>query len=175
MHFLLAFHVYCFKIAANLNHFWAKIGLNFESGIWPQETFCPQNVIPVRMFKQMTPKWALCPDANALLVAFVLQGARVWLRHKEQLLPSTVSACDDSSLVLTTDYGKVSKRTAVFHHAGPLILPLTQHPRAGTQTSWFKSTWFFNLFFYKSLKVWRQSRHFCSPVAHNNRLRHFFI
>lgn len=37
----------------------------------------------------------------------VLQGARVWLRHKEQLLPSTVSSCDDSSLVLTTDYGKV--------------------------------------------------------------------
>ncbi|KAF3694929.1 Unconventional myosin-X Unconventional myosin-10 [Channa argus] len=34
-------------------------------------------------------------------------GARVWLRHKEQLLPSTVSSCDDSSLVLTTDYGKV--------------------------------------------------------------------
>ncbi|TMS06556.1 Unconventional myosin-X [Larimichthys crocea] len=35
------------------------------------------------------------------------KGARVWLRHKEQLLPSTVSSCDDSSLVLTTDYGKV--------------------------------------------------------------------
>ncbi|KAJ4933126.1 hypothetical protein JOQ06_029962, partial [Pogonophryne albipinna] len=34
-------------------------------------------------------------------------GARVWLRHKEQLLPSTVSSCDDASLVLTTDYGKV--------------------------------------------------------------------
>uniref|UniRef100_A0A8D3AG11 Unconventional myosin-X-like n=1 Tax=Scophthalmus maximus TaxID=52904 RepID=A0A8D3AG11_SCOMX len=34
-------------------------------------------------------------------------GVRVWLRHKEQLLPSTVSSCDDSSLVLTTDYGKV--------------------------------------------------------------------
>ncbi|CAG5865524.1 unnamed protein product, partial [Menidia menidia] len=34
-------------------------------------------------------------------------GARVWLRHKEQLLPSAVSACDHSSLVLTTDYGKV--------------------------------------------------------------------
>ncbi|KAK2839710.1 hypothetical protein Q5P01_013450 [Channa striata] len=38
---------------------------------------------------------------------FFLQGARVWLRHKEQLLPSTVSSCDDSSLVLTSDYGKV--------------------------------------------------------------------
>ncbi|KAK5616174.1 hypothetical protein CRENBAI_016247 [Crenichthys baileyi] len=32
--------------------------------------------------------------------------ARVWLRHKEQLLPSTVSSYDDLSLVLTTDYGK---------------------------------------------------------------------
>uniref|UniRef100_A0A8D3AFU5 Unconventional myosin-X-like n=2 Tax=Scophthalmus maximus TaxID=52904 RepID=A0A8D3AFU5_SCOMX len=42
-----------------------------------------------------------------------LNGVRVWLRHKEQLLPSTVSSCDDSSLVLTTDYGKV--RTLPFH------------------------------------------------------------
>nr|XP_033965593.1 unconventional myosin-X isoform X1 [Pseudochaenichthys georgianus] len=38
---------------------------------------------------------------------FFIEGARVWLRHKEQLLPSTVSSCDDASLVLTTDYGKV--------------------------------------------------------------------
>uniref|UniRef100_A0A3B3XUK1 Myosin X, like 3 n=1 Tax=Poecilia mexicana TaxID=48701 RepID=A0A3B3XUK1_9TELE len=38
---------------------------------------------------------------------FVFQGARVWLRHKEQLLPSTVSSSDDLSLVLTSDYGKV--------------------------------------------------------------------
>uniref|UniRef100_A0AAQ6IKU5 Myosin X, like 1 n=1 Tax=Anabas testudineus TaxID=64144 RepID=A0AAQ6IKU5_ANATE len=38
---------------------------------------------------------------------FFLEGARVWLRHKEQLLPSAVSSCDDSSLVLTTDYGRV--------------------------------------------------------------------
>lgn len=74
VHFLLAFYVYCSKIAANLNHFWAKIGLNFESGIWPQETFCPQNVIPARMFKKMTPKWALCPDANALLIGFCVAG-----------------------------------------------------------------------------------------------------
>ncbi|XP_061925993.1 unconventional myosin-X isoform X1 [Entelurus aequoreus] len=35
------------------------------------------------------------------------KGSRVWLRHKEQLLPSTVSSCDDASLVFTTDYGKV--------------------------------------------------------------------
>ncbi|KAM9710008.1 unconventional myosin-X isoform 2-T2 [Menidia menidia] len=39
--------------------------------------------------------------------SFFAEGARVWLRHKEQLLPSAVSACDHSSLVLTTDYGKV--------------------------------------------------------------------
>lgn len=57
--------------------------------------------------KQMTPIQVLCPDANGIVLAIVLQGARVWLRHKEQLLPSTVSSCDDSSLVLTTDYGKV--------------------------------------------------------------------
>ncbi|KAK5861180.1 hypothetical protein PBY51_022595 [Eleginops maclovinus] len=38
---------------------------------------------------------------------FFIEGARVWLRHKEQLLPSTISSCDDSSLVLNTDYGKV--------------------------------------------------------------------
>uniref|UniRef100_A0A7N6AH58 Myosin X, like 1 n=1 Tax=Anabas testudineus TaxID=64144 RepID=A0A7N6AH58_ANATE len=41
------------------------------------------------------------------VLTIVLQGARVWLRHKEQLLPSAVSSCDDSSLVLTTDYGRV--------------------------------------------------------------------
>ncbi|KAI9530386.1 hypothetical protein NQZ68_004404, partial [Dissostichus eleginoides] len=41
-----------------------------------------------------------------LAFGFYHIGARVWLRHKEQLLPSTVSSCDDASLVLTTDYGK---------------------------------------------------------------------
>uniref|UniRef100_A0A8C4DBU2 Myosin-X n=1 Tax=Dicentrarchus labrax TaxID=13489 RepID=A0A8C4DBU2_DICLA len=47
----------------------------------------------------------------------VLQcGARVWLRHKEQLLPSTVSSCDDSSLVLTTDYDKVKRCTVYPMH-----------------------------------------------------------
>ncbi|XP_061579633.1 unconventional myosin-X [Cololabis saira] len=39
--------------------------------------------------------------------SFFVEGARVWLRHKEQLLPSTVSSCDDSSLALSTNYGKV--------------------------------------------------------------------
>ncbi|XP_019731142.1 unconventional myosin-X [Hippocampus comes] len=57
---------------------------------------------------------------------FFLEGSRVWLRHQEQLLPSTVSSGDDTSLVLTTDYGKViylpkaelSKDTAYpMHHS----------------------------------------------------------
>uniref|UniRef100_A0A1A8AQH0 Myosin X-like 3 n=1 Tax=Nothobranchius furzeri TaxID=105023 RepID=A0A1A8AQH0_NOTFU len=38
---------------------------------------------------------------------FFVEGARVWLRHKEQLLPSTVNSSDDLLLVLTTEYGKV--------------------------------------------------------------------
>uniref|UniRef100_A0A8C4ZXA0 Myosin X, like 1 n=1 Tax=Gadus morhua TaxID=8049 RepID=A0A8C4ZXA0_GADMO len=38
-------------------------------------------------------------------------GSRVWLRHKELLLPSTVNSCDEISLVVTTDYGKVSRTT----------------------------------------------------------------
>ncbi|XP_018585084.1 unconventional myosin-X [Scleropages formosus] len=36
-----------------------------------------------------------------------VEGARVWVRHRDQLLPSTVSSCADASLVLTTDYGEV--------------------------------------------------------------------
>ncbi|XP_036815411.1 unconventional myosin-X isoform X2 [Oncorhynchus mykiss] len=41
--------------------------------------------------------------------SFFVEGARVWLRNKELLLPATVSSCshDDGYLVLTTDYGKV--------------------------------------------------------------------
>ncbi|XP_050975238.1 unconventional myosin-X [Labeo rohita] len=38
---------------------------------------------------------------------FFVEGARVWVRDKEQLLPSTVSCCDDRTLILTTDYGEV--------------------------------------------------------------------
>nr|XP_055071059.1 unconventional myosin-X [Misgurnus anguillicaudatus] len=38
---------------------------------------------------------------------FFVEGARVWVRDKEQLLPSTVSSCDEQSLILTTDYGEV--------------------------------------------------------------------
>ncbi|KAJ8004412.1 hypothetical protein DPEC_G00135450 [Dallia pectoralis] len=41
--------------------------------------------------------------------SFFVEGARVWLRDKEQLLPATVSSCshDDGTLVLTADYGEV--------------------------------------------------------------------
>ncbi|XP_048857839.1 unconventional myosin-X [Brienomyrus brachyistius] len=39
--------------------------------------------------------------------AFFTEGARVWVRDKDQLLASTVNSCDDGSLVLTTDYGEV--------------------------------------------------------------------
>uniref|UniRef100_A0A8C5C9G7 Uncharacterized protein n=1 Tax=Gadus morhua TaxID=8049 RepID=A0A8C5C9G7_GADMO len=42
---------------------------------------------------------------------FIYDGSRVWLRHKELLLPSTVNSCDEISLVVTTDYGKVSRTT----------------------------------------------------------------
>ncbi|XP_051998770.1 unconventional myosin-X [Xyrauchen texanus] len=38
---------------------------------------------------------------------FFVEGARVWVRYQEQLLPSTVSCCDDRTLILTTDYGEV--------------------------------------------------------------------
>uniref|UniRef100_A0A8C4DBL2 Myosin-X n=1 Tax=Dicentrarchus labrax TaxID=13489 RepID=A0A8C4DBL2_DICLA len=51
-----------------------------------------------------------------ILLILSKQGARVWLRHKEQLLPSTVSSCDDSSLVLTTDYDKVKRCTVYPMH-----------------------------------------------------------
>lgn len=37
----------------------------------------------------------------------LLQGARVWVREKEQLLPATVNSCGDGTLVVTTDYGEV--------------------------------------------------------------------
>lgn len=74
----------------------------------PLKCVCKAN-IQYSLMKRVSPKWALHPDANGVSLAFVLQGARVWLRHKEQLLPSIVSSCDDASLVLTTDYGKVRK------------------------------------------------------------------
>uniref|UniRef100_A0AAZ3PVD3 Myosin X, like 1 n=1 Tax=Oncorhynchus tshawytscha TaxID=74940 RepID=A0AAZ3PVD3_ONCTS len=38
--------------------------------------------------------------------SFIL-GARVWVKEKEQLVPSTVNSCGDGTLVLTTDYGEV--------------------------------------------------------------------
>uniref|UniRef100_A0A7N6A7K9 Myosin X, like 1 n=1 Tax=Anabas testudineus TaxID=64144 RepID=A0A7N6A7K9_ANATE len=37
----------------------------------------------------------------------VTQGARVWVREKEQFLPATVNSCGDGTLVVTTDYGEV--------------------------------------------------------------------
>lgn len=40
-------------------------------------------------------------------VCVCLQGARVWVREKEQLVPATVNSCGDGTLVLTTDYGEV--------------------------------------------------------------------
>ncbi|TMS21789.1 Unconventional myosin-X [Larimichthys crocea] len=39
--------------------------------------------------------------------AFFTEGARVWVREKEQLLPATVNSCADGTLVITTDYGEV--------------------------------------------------------------------
>ncbi|XP_075873853.1 unconventional myosin-X [Nelusetta ayraudi] len=39
--------------------------------------------------------------------AFFTEGARVWVKEKEQLVPATVNSCGDGTLVLTTDYGEV--------------------------------------------------------------------
>ncbi|KAF0044119.1 hypothetical protein F2P81_003277 [Scophthalmus maximus] len=39
--------------------------------------------------------------------AFFTEGARVWVREKEQFVPATVNSCGDGTLVLTTDYGEV--------------------------------------------------------------------
>ncbi|XP_021163484.2 unconventional myosin-X isoform X1 [Fundulus heteroclitus] len=39
--------------------------------------------------------------------SFFTEGARVWVREKEQLLPATVNSCGDGTLVVTTDYGEV--------------------------------------------------------------------
>uniref|UniRef100_A0A673KW50 Unconventional myosin-X-like n=1 Tax=Sinocyclocheilus rhinocerous TaxID=307959 RepID=A0A673KW50_9TELE len=54
-----------------------------------------------------------CPCAHNVrlnpLGGSFFPGARVWVRDKEQLLPSTVSCCDDRTLILTTDYGEVRK------------------------------------------------------------------
>ncbi|XP_016127079.1 unconventional myosin-X-like [Sinocyclocheilus grahami] len=37
---------------------------------------------------------------------FFAEGSRVWVNHKDQLVPSTVNSCGDGTLVLTTDYGE---------------------------------------------------------------------
>ncbi|CAG5866602.1 unnamed protein product [Menidia menidia] len=39
--------------------------------------------------------------------SFFTEGARVWVREKEQLFPATVNSCGDGTLVVTTDYGEV--------------------------------------------------------------------
>uniref|UniRef100_A0A4W6EE98 Myosin X, like 1 n=1 Tax=Lates calcarifer TaxID=8187 RepID=A0A4W6EE98_LATCA len=39
--------------------------------------------------------------------AFFTEGARVWVKEKEQLVPATVNSCGDGTLVVTTDYGEV--------------------------------------------------------------------
>ncbi|XP_027856642.1 unconventional myosin-X isoform X2 [Xiphophorus couchianus] len=39
--------------------------------------------------------------------SFFTEGARVWVKEKEQLLPATVNSCGDGTLVVTTDYGEV--------------------------------------------------------------------
>ncbi|KAK5917008.1 hypothetical protein CgunFtcFv8_011935 [Champsocephalus gunnari] len=38
---------------------------------------------------------------------FFKEGARVWVKEKEQLVPATVNSCGDGTLVLTTDYAEV--------------------------------------------------------------------
>lgn len=57
---------------------------------------------------------------TSLFVCLCFQGARVWVREKEQLVPATVNSCGDGTLVLTTDYGEVRSvertRNLVQHH-----------------------------------------------------------
>lgn len=65
--------------------------------------------------------------AGLCLTAFmcVLQGSRVWVNHKDQLVPSTVNSCGDGTLVLTTDYGEVrlSNLSQTQTHANTQMLP----------------------------------------------------
>uniref|UniRef100_A0A6Q2WTY4 Myosin X, like 1 n=1 Tax=Esox lucius TaxID=8010 RepID=A0A6Q2WTY4_ESOLU len=58
------------------------------------------------------------------VVYLCCQGARVWLRDKEQLLPATVSSCshDDGTLVLTADYGEV--RGINYQGSGDKVFPM---------------------------------------------------
>uniref|UniRef100_A0AAZ3Q333 Myosin X, like 1 n=1 Tax=Oncorhynchus tshawytscha TaxID=74940 RepID=A0AAZ3Q333_ONCTS len=48
----------------------------------------------------------MCLSSSSLHPFFAV-GARVWVKEKEQLVPSTVNSCGDGTLVLTTDYGEV--------------------------------------------------------------------
>lgn len=54
----------------------------------------------------------------------VIQGARVWVREKEQLVPATVNSCGDGTLVVTTDYGEVrNAHTHTLSKQKQLVLP----------------------------------------------------
>uniref|UniRef100_A0A672HW69 Myosin X, like 1 n=1 Tax=Salarias fasciatus TaxID=181472 RepID=A0A672HW69_SALFA len=56
----------------------------------------------------------MCFSLSVFGVFCVIQGARVWVREKEQLVPATVNSCENGTLVVTTDYGgvrNVNKRT----------------------------------------------------------------
>lgn len=70
--------------------------------------FCP---VLEHLWNLIFNAWFLCPHVEDVTDVFLLQGAQVWLKHKEQLLPSTVSSCDELSMVLTTEYGKVRHQT----------------------------------------------------------------
>ena len=54
---------------------------------------------------------------NFSLCVSVIQGARVWVREKEQLVPATVNSCGDGTLVVTTDYGEVRNAHTHTHAA----------------------------------------------------------
>lgn len=49
----------------------------------------------------------MLPPIKLNFYVCMMQGARVWVREKEQLLPATVNSCGDGILVITTDYGEV--------------------------------------------------------------------
>ncbi|XP_030643484.1 unconventional myosin-X [Chanos chanos] len=86
-----------------------------------QPSFFP---VPVRLYLDDPPTPLSALTRSPTLGAdatFSRSGAHVWLREKEQLLPCIVTSSDDSSMILTTDYGEVislnvreANRTRVF-------------------------------------------------------------